>query len=393
MLDGPPDARDQAEGSGQLRPPRPAPGPRDPLDIGPRLALLDVDGTRLAGNGVGTGALAEQPIMYKGAVVGRLTLQAAPAASQQLDSAFLASQTQKMLLAGLGALVLSLLAAWVLARHLLAPIRAVTVGARRIAEGQLDAHIPVHGDDELGELAENFNEMAQRLATHEQARRAWIVDTSHELRTPLAVLRAEIEAMQDGVRTPDAGALARLHKQVQDLSKLVDDLRLTLDREPGIADMEHVAVSPIEVLHECVDAFRERFATARIALDTTKLADAGWVVRGDAGRLTQVFSNLLENTLRYTQAGGRLRIAARAADKRLVLQFDDTAPAPASSALPHLFERFYRAEPSRSRALGGSGLGLAICKTLVEAHGGRIAAARSDLGGLAIRIELPLGER
>jgi two-component system sensor histidine kinase BaeS len=174
------------------------------------------------------------------------------------------------------------------------------------------------------------------------------------------------------------------------MAALVDDLRLTLEREPGGGDMERTLFSPVEALDEVVLNFRDRFAAARLTLDITGLADAGWRVRGDAGRMTQVFANLLENTLRYTDAGGRLRITARAAGHRLMLQFDDTAPAPPRSALPHLFERFFRAEPSRSRTLGGSGLGLAICKTIVEAHGGAIMASLSELGGLAVTIELPL---
>lgn len=184
--------------------------------------------------------------------------------------------------------------------------------------------------------------------------------------------------------------LTRLHKQVLQLSKLVDDLRLTLEREPGGADMEHALVAPVGVLEDCIAAFRDRYNAAGIEIDTLHLADAGWHVRGDAGRLTQVFGNLLENTLRYTHAGGRLSISAQADSKHLLLHFDDTAPAPPPSTVPRLFERFFRAEPSRSRSLGGSGLGLAICKTLIEAHGGRIGAALSKLGGLNICIELPL---
>lgn len=387
----PPDRADSS------RPPdRPFPPPyrmlpaNDTLNIGPRLALLDADGTRLAGNSGGNRVGAERPILYRGQVVGKLTLQASPSSVQQLDAAFLASQNQNLLLAGLTALGLSLLAAWLLARHLLAPIRDVTEGARRIAEGGLDARIPVRQNDELGELAHNFNAMAERLAQVEVSRRAWISDTSHELRTPLAVLRAEIEAMQDGVRTPDAATFARLHKQVQQLATLVDDLRLTLNREPGVGDMEYVLFSPLAVLDETLTAFRDRYAAADIALEASVLPGSGCRMRGDAGRLTQVFSNLLENTLRYTDAGGKLRIGIRADAQRLLIQFDDTAPAPPRQALPHLFDRFFRAEPSRSRALGGSGLGLAICKSLVEAHGGCITAGLSELGGFCIRIELPL---
>jgi len=180
---------------------------------------------------------------------------------------------------------------------------------------------------------------------------------------------------------------------VQQLTKLVDDLRLTLDREPaeGAMERELVAwVAPVAVLEEAIETFRERYDAANIRLDSAQLVDAGWQLRGDAGRLLQVFGNLLENSLRYTHAGGQLRIGARASKQQLLLEFDDSAPAPPAAALPRLFERFFRAEPSRSRAFGGSGLGLAICRTLVEAHGGQISATPSALGGLKICIELPL---
>lgn len=373
--------------------PRPRPGAapaNDPLRIAPRLTLFDNEGQRVAGNDGNDPIGATQPIHHQGRIVGHLSLHVANKAIDNLDTAFLASQTRNILLAGFAALGLSLLAAWLLARHLLAPIRDVTDGARRIAEGWLDARIPVRQDDELGELAGNFNTMAERLAKAEESRRAWISDASHELRTPLAVLRAEIEALQDGVRTADAATLTRLHKQVQQLSSLVDDLRLTLEQAPGASAMEHRPFSPLAVLDDAIESFRERFTAAKIAIEFAGTLGTQGQVRGDAGRLTQVFANLLENTLRYTDAGGCLRITAATKGGRLALQFDDSAPAPPRSALPHLFERFYRAEPSRSRALGGSGLGLAICKTLIEAHGGCISASLSELGGLAIRIELPL---
>ena len=142
--------------------------------------------------------------------------------------------------------------------------------------------------------------------------------------------------MQDGVRRPDAATLVRLHKQVQQLAKLVDDLRLTLDREAGGSEMEQRLLMPVAILEETVAAFRERYLDANIRLDTARLVDLGWWVRGDAGRLTQVFTNLLENSLRYTDAGGQLAIAAQACKQQLLLDFDDTAPGPPPVSYTHL---------------------------------------------------------
>lgn len=361
----------------------------DPLGIGPRLSLIDHDGRHLAGSPVGSPAIALRPILYRGEIVGHLRLGASPAATSELDRAFLASQTRTMLIAAGAALLLSLLAAGLLTRHLLAPIHALTDGARQIAAGRLDTRIRVHRDDELGALADSFNAMAQQLAKLEASRRIWISESSHELRTPLAVLRAEIEALQDGVRQADAGTFERLHRQVHQLATLVDDLRLTLDQGPGDAPLDRAPLCPARLLHEVSDGFLERFQEAGIGLDRSGIRDAQAWIPADAGRLTQVFANLLENSLRYTDRGGRLVLRTRDDADRYVIEFEDSAPAPPPEALAHLFERFYRAEPSRNRKHGGSGLGLSICRALVAAHGGSIVATSSPLGGLLIRIHLP----
>ena len=379
----------------RFRPPhRPGQAPANDLfNIGPRLALFDLAGRPLAGHPDGREPAASRPVRHEGQIIGQLSLQAAPASASILDEGFLASQTRNLLLSGFAALILALLAAWWLVRHLLAPVKDLAAGAREIAGGRLEARIPVHRADELGELATDFNAMAEQLARAEEARRAWVVDTSHELRTPLAVLRAEIEALQDGVRQADEATLARLHRQVLQLAKLVDDLRTTLDGGTMDRQLVLAPIEPLALLNETVDAFRSRYAAAGLRIKWAAPKAGGWTMEGDGDRLRQVFVNLLENTLRYTTAGGSLRIAAGVKGDRLRLAFDDSTPAPPREALSRLFERFFRAEPSRNREQGGSGLGLSICKAIVEAHGGRISAGLSDLGGLAIRIELPLEEQ
>ena len=386
---------------GAMRPPGPPgpPGspnagggpPPDVLGILPRLSVRDPAGNVVAGNPQPDGLSARRPILHRGETVGHLTLQA-PGTEAARDAAFLATQTRDLWLSGFAALALSLIAAWLLARQFLAPIRDLSLGARQIAEGRLSERIPVRQNDELGQLASDFNTMADTLARTEESRRQWVSDSSHELRTPIAVLRAEIEALQDGVRHSDEKTLGRLHKHVMQMSKLVDDLRQTLDTESGQADLERVLIDPLPVLCETLDEFRARFALADVALDRSDLpqSNPGWRILGDADRLQQVFANLLENTLRYTHPGGRLKLSSSARGGRLHLKFEDTLPAPPEHALPRLFERFFRAEPSRSRQHGGSGLGLAICKSIVEGHDGSITASKSSLGGLCIHIDLPL---
>jgi two-component system sensor histidine kinase BaeS len=365
--------------------------PPDPLGFRPRLSLRDPSGKVLAGHPAADGPWATRPIRFQGRTVGSLALRAPPVGAA-LDLAFLATQTRELWTSALAALVLSLVAAWLLARQLLRPIQDLTAGARQITEGRFAERIPVRGNDELAELAADFNAMAQMLARNEESRRQWISDSSHELRTPIAVLRAEIEALQDAVRTADEPTLARLHRNVMQMSKLVDDLRQTLDQDDGQEDLELVSLEPLPVVLDAVEEFRERFESANLSLDATRMRGlrSGIRIKGDRDRLHQVFANVLENSLRYTDPGGRLEISATAKAGRLHLKFDDTSPAPPEHAMARLFERFFRAEPSRSRQHGGSGLGLAICKRIVEGHGGTITASRSPLGGLCVLIDLPL---
>lgn len=397
----PPDSRDRrpppfAENSPSKldAPVEPGGWPANLGGLYPLLSIHDASGRVLAGNPQPEGIAANRPIHFQGQVVGSLTLQAS-GTGEARNAAFLATQIRALWLSGLAALLLSLVAAWLLAHHLIRPIKALATGARQITEGCFSERIAVHRSDELGELATDFNVMAEMLARTEECRRQWISDSSHELRTPIAVLRAEIEALQDGVRTADEKTLARLHKHVMRMSKLVDDLRQTLDKDSGQADLELVSMEPLAILREALEEFRPRFAVADIVLDTAALPqpDPGWRIQGDADRLQQVFANLLENTLRYTHSGGRLKISATVQAGNLRLQFDDTPPAPPEQAMSRLFERFFRAEPSRSRLHGGSGLGLAICKTVIRGHGGAIIARKSALGGLCIRINLPRERR
>ncbi|OIO68042.1 MAG: two-component sensor histidine kinase [Zetaproteobacteria bacterium CG_4_9_14_3_um_filter_49_83] len=364
--------------------------PADPFGIFPRLSLLDNQGQLIIGSVPSVNAV-WRPLYFNGTEIGRLLLTPNHNPESSIAAAFLSSQMRNLWLSGLAGLLLSLLVSWWLSRHFLAPIRDLNTGAHTIARGDFASRIPVRGEDELAELAEDFNQMAERLERMELGRSRWISDTSHELRTPLSVLRAEIEAMQDGVRPTDGETLARLHRQVLQLGKLVDDLRQTQRSEVDGLAFDFNEMNLLSLLHEACDGFLERFNGAGLSLDLAALPETGeaWLIEADGDRLLQVFNNLIENSLRYTQRGGTLQLSASINDAQFILIFDDTPPAPPVDALPQLFDRFFRVEQSRSRSLGGSGLGLAICQQIIIAHGGNIEAANSPLGGLRIRIMLP----
>ncbi|MDB5856550.1 MAG: integral rane sensor signal transduction histidine kinase, partial [Ramlibacter sp.] len=382
----------------------PAPPPDDPR-AGPgtvysRLALLDADGRTVVAGKV-TGAfddLVREPLVVYGRTVGYLALAPLDGVGTRADEAFIGRQSTFLLATGLVGLVVALLLSALLARRWLGALQSLAGAARAVADGKLNVRVPVEGDDEVAQLTETFNAMAAQLGAIEQSRQHWLADVAHELRTPIAAMRAEIEALQDGVRGFNAGTAHRLHGQVMRLGKLVDDLRLGMNDNHAAAALARDEVRPLAVLLDAVDLMQPRLQQGGLVVEGLDLLQAlaarrDPVLRGDPTRLAQVFSNLLENTVRYTQPGGRLLLHAAVEEgtqPRLVLTLDDTPPAPPADDLPRLFDRFFRGDASRDRASGGSGLGLSICRAIVDAHGGRIAASASPLGGLRITIELPL---
>jgi two-component system sensor histidine kinase BaeS len=389
------------------------PGERPPMPPGyaqsQRLALLDTDAKWVAGSPAAATADGAARLTLHGAegsTIGQLVLAPPADLASEADRAFLNQQLGFVAWTGVAGLLLALLLSWWLARRWLAPIDTLVAGARGVAAGRLDTRVPVHGDDELARLAQTFNHMAEQLGGMEASRRQWIGDVAHELRTPLAAMRAEIEAVQDGVRIFDDKTALRLHRQVMRLIQLVGDLRASLDAEAGTTSTR-VPLHPLALLAEAMSSMQPRFDQQQLAVGCTGLDALAAqtpppLVLGDAQQLHRVFLNLLENSVRYTDAGGRISLSARvermqssSTAAQLVLQFDDTAPGVAAGELPRLFERLYRAEASRTRAngdLGGSGLGLAICRAIVQAHGGHISAEASPQGGLRVTLTLPLLE-
>lgn len=285
------------------------------------------------------------------------------------------------------ATLLAALATFLLARGLLAPVKRLVDGTHKLAAGDFTTRVTPTSEDELGKLAQDFNQLASTLEKNQQMRRDFMADISHELRTPLAVLRGELEAIQDGVRKFTPETVASLQAEVGTLTKLVDDLHQLSMSDEGALAYQKAPVDLIPLLEVAGGAFRERFASRGLKLQFS-LPDS-ITVFGDRDRLMQLFNNLLENSLRYTDSGGSLQISAGQRDKTVRLTLP-TVRRVSDDQLQKLFERFYRTEGSRNRASGGSGLGLAICLNIVEAHNGRIIAAHSPFGGVSITVELPL---
>ncbi|GAB6908115.1 Signal transduction histidine kinase [Desulfosarcina cetonica] len=305
-------------------------------------------------------------------------------------AALLARQTRQFYLLGTGVIGLTALIAFLFSRHLLGPIQRLARVTRELTQRNFTVRIAATTSDEIGELTNHFNAMAHTLESYEQMRRQWITDIAHELRTPLSVLRGEIEAIQDGIREPTPQNLTSLHAEILRLGKLVDDLHLLARSDSDQLQIEWLRVAPFSVLKNVTETYRDRFVRKGIQLEVVPAPGMDKAsIRGDGDRLAQVFTNLLDNALKYVATPGKLAITGAADQQTLTLLFQDSGPGVPAEALPRLFDRLFRVDPSRSRETGGSGLGLSICRNIIDRHQGRIWAEPGILGGLTIGISLP----
>jgi two-component system sensor histidine kinase BaeS len=331
------------------------------------------------------------PILVDGRSVGFLGYKPRLQQVQNLEIMFAKQQSYSYGVIAIGMLAAVLLNAALISHWLSRRLRALGHGATALARGDYAARIPVRGHDELAHLAGDFNHLAQALEAAQRGRQQWIADIAHELRTPLTSLRAEIEAVQDGVRPLTQGSIASVAQEVHQLTRLVEDLRLLSLSDLGALTCRKEPVQLAEVIDDALSAGRaaigEKGLQVQVDVDQTIVVDA------DADRIAQLCSNLLQNTLRYTEAPARLSIRAFVDAGEARIDWEDSPPGVDEKDLHRLTERLFRVDNSRSRASGGSGLGLAIVKAIVEAHGGRMLGGRSKLGGLRWSIWLPLSDR
>jgi len=356
------------------------------------LAIFDAQKQPIAGGrpGIPLKNYTLKAIEVNAKTVGWLGLYRREHLTNPLVIAFLKRQSQAFYLIGAPILLLAAILAFLLSKHLLAPIKQLTAGTRALSSRQFTKRINVRSQDELGQLAADFNTMAQTLEKYEQMRQQWISDISHELRTPLSILRGELEGVLDGVRKVNREALESLLAEVLHVSKIVNDLHQLSLADIGALAFKKEPVDPLQILKNILHIFRTRLEQRKIELQDDLDSVEPVIILGDADRLTQLFSNLLENTLRYAEVPAKLKIWNSRAQNRLRIYIEDSGPGVPEKSLAHLFDRLYRVEKSRGRSQGGSGLGLSICQSIVENLGGEIRAANGPSGGLQIEIVLPL---
>ena len=293
------------------------------------------------------------------------------------------------LIACLAALVL----AFLFSRLITGPINNLRDSARRIRDGDLSQRVDVETNDELGELAVAFNDMAHQLDTKEEGRRKLLADVVHELRTPLSIIQGNLEAWRDGVVNPTPEAIASVHDEAVVLSRLITDLRDLSLAEAGQLHLHREETDLPQLVTSVVTASQERARSLGITL-RLQAEDAAASAMVDAGRIRQVVANLVDNALRHTPRGGRIDVEVQNTSRgEINVRVADTGPGIAPEHLPHIFEHFYKADQSRERSRSGSGIGLAIVKQLVEAHGGHVAV-ESDVGqGSVFMVTLPASSR
>ncbi|WP_180179813.1 sensor histidine kinase efflux regulator BaeS [Acinetobacter sp. YH12041] len=357
----------------------------DRLGLSSRLSLYDAKRRFVVGE-ASDEQISYRPIMVENQVVGYLGLKPVLDQDDALSINFFSNQKRYLFLVYGLSILASLIAALLLATYFKKPIQRLLNGTRELTRGNYQHQVKVKRNDELGDLSNELNQLAVILDQHETSRRQWVADTSHELKTPLAVLQAQIEAMQDGIRKPTPEHFASMLAQVTSLKKLTQDLAALAQADAQQLQFYYATVNPWEVVQQELMNFQPKFEQADLKVT---IEGDGAEVDLDLDRFKQIVANLLSNSIRYTEAGGQVHIHTEQNEKEWTLYVDDSPFGLTDEQLARIGERFYRVDDSRTRATGGTGLGLALSCKITQAMGGSLSFAHSPLGGLRCKLSFP----
>ncbi len=327
-----------------------------------------------------------QPIKFESQNVGYLGSIKDKNVHFKQDKLF-ASNIQNMLIKiGLIMVVFAFLVTFPIAKYFTRLINQLSVATKKVAAGDFSTRIKTDRKDELGDLAVNFNLLAQTLESNAQSQKHIIADIAHELRTPISVIIGEIEAIQDGIHEANDNSMNLLHSQISTLKNLVNDLHDLSESDLGSMKYQMYKIDIVQLLDQCYQNHVLRFSDKNMTLKMNTTANECFIL-GDINRLNQLFNNVLSNSLQYTDEGGTALLELICKDDSIEIKISDSAPNIRDDQLEKIFDRLYRVEKSRNKDLGGSGLGLSICKEIVKAHNGTISAKQSQLGGIEILIQ------
>ena len=357
----------------------------DRLGLSSRLSLYDANKQFVVGEPSDI-PVSYRPIMVNDKIVGYLGLKPVLDKDDALSINFFSNQKRYLLLIYGLTFLTSLIAALLLATYFKKPIQRLLNATRELTKGHYQHQVKINRNDELGDLSNEINQLAVILDQHEQSRRQWVADTSHELKTPLAVLQAQIEAMQDGIRKPTPEHFESMLRQVTSLKKLTQDLADLAQAEAQQLTCYLADVNPWDVVQQEVENFKPKFAQADLSIS---LQGEGTNLQLDIDRFKQIMVNLLGNSIRYTEAGGEVRVHTEQSATHWSVIVDDSPLGLSDEQLARLGERFYRVDDSRTRSTGGTGLGLALSGKIAQALGGKLSFEHSPLGGLRCKLTFP----
>jgi signal transduction histidine kinase len=313
----------------------------------------------------------------------------APNSPESWGFSFLADVQQRVQTAVITAGIVSLVLGTVLFYQITRPLSQMRRAAQALAAGETNVQVPVRSKDELGKVAEAFNQMAGKISQQEQLRQQMVADVAHELRTPLTVMKANLEGMLDGLLEPNSVELGELHEEVQRLSRLIDDLRLLSLADSGQLALTLEAVDVRQVIARVVALLTPLVEAHEVRL-VADVPEQPLIIMADADRVQQALTNLVANGVRHTPAGGRVRVTAVQEKQTIHLSVIDSGSGIPPADLAYVFNRFWRSDKSRSRHSGGSGLGLAIVKQIAELHQGTVTAISPNNSGAIFTISLPI---
>ncbi|BFM11943.1 ATP-binding protein [Simiduia litorea] len=318
-------------------------------------------------------------------LAGWIRLRKQPPINEAYEQVFFEYLQKTLWLSALAVFVLAGILAALLSRHFLTPLQQLAERITLLARGDYVTAVNQGARaDELGQLGRDIDDLRESLASTDTARKRWLADTSHELRTPLAIARAQLEAMQDGIRPLNKENVNAVHEEILQLQRLIEDLSELANSDIGNLRYQKTAVNLSQLCQHAVDKNAHLAENAGLTL-TSKITPNCWMW-GDAARLEQLLSNLFNNSLKYTDKSGIIQLTLRSESEHLSLSIEDTVPGVSNEELPLLFNHLYRVENSRNRKTGGSGLGLTIAKRIAQAHEGELKAENSPLGGLKIEL-------